>query len=170
MAEPRELVNFVAGEPRPTRDKVTSPVVDPSTGEVIALAPVTGEADLDDAFAAATAGFAKWRETTPADRSLALLQIADALEARGEELLRLEVGDTGKPPAFFRSEELPGVIDAARYFAGAARMLDGRATGEYAPDHTSSIRREPVGVCAQVTPWNYPALMAAWKWAPAIAA
>ena len=102
--------------------------------------------------------------------ALALLRIADALEARSEELLAAEVGDTGKPPALTRVEELPAMIDYIRFYAGAARMLEGRSAGEYMRDHTSSIRREPVGVCAQVTPWNYPAMMAIWKWAPAIAA
>jgi betaine-aldehyde dehydrogenase len=110
------------------------------------------------------------RDTTPGERSRALLRIADALEARGEDLLAAEVGDTGKPPALTRVEELPAMIDYIRFYAGAARMLEGRSTGEYLRDHTSSIRREPVGVCAQVTPWNYPAMMAIWKWAPAIAA
>jgi len=170
MAEPKELSNFVAGEPTRTHDGITSPVIDPCTGEVIATAPVSAQADLDHAFAAASAGFERWREVTPAERSYALLRIADALEARAEELLAAEVGDTGKPPALARAEELPAMFDAIRFFAGAARMLEGRSTGEYTPEHTSSIRREPVGVCAQVTPWNYPALMAIWKWAPAIAA
>ena len=170
MPELRELANFVAGQRRPTRGGVTTPVIDPCTGEAIARAPVTSAADLDDAFAAAAGAFETWRDTTPAERSRALLKIADALEARGEELLAAEVGDTGKPPALTRVEELPAMIDYVRFYAGAARMLEGRATGEYLRDHTSSIRREPVGVCAQVTPWNYPAMMAIWKWAPAIAA
>jgi len=170
MTEPKALLNFVAGEYRPTRDGTTTPVVDPCTGNVIANAPVSTSADLDVAFAAAAAGFEQWREETPATRSRALLRIADALEARGEELLAAEVGDTGKPPKLTRIEELPAMIDYVRFFAGAARMLEGRSTGEYMTDHTSSIRREPVGVCSQVTPWNYPAMMAIWKWAPAIAA
>jgi betaine-aldehyde dehydrogenase len=166
----KELSNFVGGEHRATYDGATSPVIDPCTGETIAAAPVSGERDLDDAFAAAAAGFERWRETTPAKRSAALLLIADALEEHSEQLLAAEVGDTGKPPALTKVEELPAMIDYVRFFAGAARMLDGRSTGEYMTDHTSSIRREPVGVCAQVTPWNYPAMMAIWKWAPAIAA
>jgi betaine-aldehyde dehydrogenase len=170
VPEPRELANFVAGEHRAPRDGATTPVIDPCTGETIARAPVSSAADLDEAFTAAAAAFELWRETTPAERSRALLRIADALEARGEELLAAEVGDTGKPPALTRVEELPAMIDYLRFYAGAARMLEGRSTGEYLRDHTSSIRREPVGVCAQVTPWNYPAMMAIWKWAPAIAA
>jgi betaine-aldehyde dehydrogenase len=170
VPELTELANFVAGQRRPTRDGVTTPVIDPCTGQAIAQAPVTSAADLDDAFAAAAGAFETWRDTTPAERSRALLKIADALEARGEELLAAEVGDTGKPPALTRVEELPAMIDYIRFYAGAARMLEGRSAGEYLRDHTSSIRREPVGVCAQVTPWNYPAMMAIWKWAPAIAA
>lgn len=170
MPEPRQLANFVAGEHKETRDGTTTPVIDPCTGETIAHAPVTSAADLDEVFAVAAGAFERWRDTTPGERSLVLLRIADALEARGEELLAAEVGDTGKPPALTRAEELPAMIDYVRFYAGAARMLDGRSTGEYLRDHTSSIRREPVGVCAQVTPWNYPAMMAIWKWAPAIAA
>jgi betaine-aldehyde dehydrogenase len=165
-----ELRNFVDGRPVRTLAGATSPVIDPCTGEVIARAPVTERADLDAVFAAAATAFESWRDTTPAERSLALLRIADALETRGEELLAAEVGDTGKPPALTRQEEIPPMIDYIRFYAAAARMLEGRSTGEYLRDHTSSIRREPVGVCAQVTPWNYPAMMAIWKWAPAIAA
>jgi betaine-aldehyde dehydrogenase len=170
VPEPAGLTNFVAGEHRPASDGQTTPVIDPCTGEVIARAPVTGPADLDDAFGAAAAAFGKWRDTTPGERSLALLRIADALEARSEDLLAAETGDTGKPPALTRTEELPAMIDYVRFCAGAARMLEGRSAGEYLRDHTSFIRREPVGVCAQVTPWNYPAMMAIWKWAPAVAA
>jgi betaine-aldehyde dehydrogenase len=170
MTSAKILHNFINAEACPTYDGATSDVIDPCTGERIAIAPVSGERDLDDAFAAASTAFARWRETTPAERSGALLAIADALEARSEELLAAEIGDTGKPPALTRAEELPAMIDYVRFFAGAARMLDGRSTGEYMIDHTSSIRREPVGVCAQITPWNYPAMMAIWKWAPAIAA
>jgi betaine-aldehyde dehydrogenase len=170
VASTKELSNFVGGEYRPTHDGVTSPVVDPCTGETFASAPVSRDPDLDDAFAAAKAAFAGWCETTPAERSYALLHIADALEAHSTDLLAAEVADTGKPPALTRTEEFPAMTDYVRFFAGAARMLDGRATGEYMKDHTSSIRREPIGVCAQITPWNYPAMMAIWKWAPAIAA
>jgi betaine-aldehyde dehydrogenase len=170
VPELRELANFVAGQHLATRDGITTPVIDPCTGEAIARAPVTSAADLDGAFSAAARAFETWRDTTPGERSRALLRIADALEARGEDLLAAEVGDTGKPPALTRAEELPAMIDYIRFYAGAARMLEGRSAGEYLRDHTSSIRREPVGVCAQVTPWNYPAMMAIWKWAPAIAA
>jgi betaine-aldehyde dehydrogenase len=170
MAAITELTNFIGGNHAATLEGVTSPVIDPCTGEIFAQAPVTSAADLDAAFTAAAAAFEVWRDTTPAERSLALLRIADALEARSEELLAVEVRDTGKPPALTRQEELGPMIDYIRFYAAAARMLEGRSTGEYMRDHTSSIRREPVGVCAQVTPWNYPAMMAIWKWAPAIAA
>jgi betaine-aldehyde dehydrogenase len=170
MAAIAELTNLVAGRHAATLDGVTSSAIDPCTGETFAQAPVTSVSDLDAAFTAAAAAFGVWRDTTPAKRSLALLRIADALEARSEELLAKEVRDTGKPPALTRQEELPPMIDYIRFYAAAARMLEGRSTAEYMRDHTSSIRREPVGVCAQVTPSNYPAMMAIWKWAPAIAA
>ena len=170
MSAPTELANFVAGAPAPGRTGETSEIIDPCTAEVIADAPVTSAGELDAVFAAAAAAFETWRWTTPAERSLALLRIADALEARSEEMLGREVAETGKPLALTRREELPAMIDYVRFYASAARMLEGRSTGEYMHDHTSSIRREPVGVCAQVTPWNYPAMMAIWKWAPAIAA
>jgi betaine-aldehyde dehydrogenase len=165
-----ELMNFVDGQPVRAQAGSVSPVIDPCTGEVIAHAPITDRADLDVAFGAAAMAFQSWRDTTPAERSLALLRIADALEARSDGLLAAEVGDTGKPPALTRQEELPAMIDYIRFYAAAARMLEGRSAGEYMRDHTSYIRREPVGVCAQVTPWNYPAMMAIWKWAPAVAA
>jgi hypothetical protein len=111
-----------------------------------------------------------WGDTTPAQRQLALFRIADAIEARGEELADIEVRDTGKPRSVFVSEEIPQSVDQIRFFAGAARNLEGKSTGEYMPDHTSSIRREPIGVIGQVTPWNYPFMMAVWKFAPALAA
>ena len=111
-----------------------------------------------------------WRDATPSVRQRALLRIADAIEARGEEIVAAECENTGKPIALTMSEELPPMVDQIRFFAGAARVLEGRAAGEYLAGHTSFIRREPVGVCAQVTPWNYPMMMAVWKWAPAIAA
>jgi betaine-aldehyde dehydrogenase len=147
-----------------------SDLVNPSTGEVFATAPVSGEADVDAAFEAASAAFEEWRDATPADRSLALLRIADAIEARADEFVAIESENTGKPVALTLSEEIPPMVDQIRFFAGAARMLDGRAAGEYMTGFTSFVRREPVGVCAAVTPWNYPMMMAVWKWAPAIAA
>jgi len=119
---------------------------------------------------AASSAFEQWRETTPSERARALLRIADALEQRADELVALEVENTGKPIALTASEEVPPLLDQLRFFAGAARLLEGKASAEYMRNMTSMIRREPVGVCAQVTPWNYPMLMAVWKFAPALAA
>ncbi|GAA2726405.1 gamma-aminobutyraldehyde dehydrogenase [Actinocorallia aurantiaca] len=164
------LRNFVNGEYVEARDGSFSDVVDPSTGEVYAQAPVSGAADVEGAYTAAAAAFEGWRDATPKDRSLALLRFADAIEARGEELVAAECRNTGKPVQLTMEEELPPMVDNLRFFAGAARILEGKATGEYLADHTSSVRREPIGVCAQVTPWNYPMMMAVWKFAPALAA
>jgi betaine-aldehyde dehydrogenase len=164
------LANFIGGEFRPARDGRTSDVVDPSTGEAYLQAPVSGQADVDDALLAAAAAFDTWRDTTPAERSLALLRFADAIEARAEDLVEAESRNTGKPVALTRTDEVPPCADELRFFAGAARILEGKSAGEYLRGHTSMIRREPVGVCAQVTPWNYPMMMAVWKFAPALAA
>jgi betaine-aldehyde dehydrogenase len=144
--------------------------VDPSTEEVYAIAPVATANEIDAAFAAAETAFATWRKTTPSERQRALLRIADAIEERAEDLLAAECRNTGKPIALTRSEEIPPAADQIRFFAGAARMLEGKSAGEYAAGLTSYVRREPVGVIAQVTPWNYPLMMAVWKFAPAIAA
>jgi betaine-aldehyde dehydrogenase len=164
------LGNFVDGALVAARDGRTSPVVDPSTGEAYLEAPVSGAADVDAALRAAQAAFPGWRDATPAERSLALLRFASAIEARAEELIEVESRNTGKPVALTRSDEVPPLADELRFFAGAARVLEGRSAGEYLSGHTSWIRREPVGVCAQVTPWNYPVMMAVWKIAPALAA
>ena len=165
-----DLPNFVNGERVPAASGQTSDVVDPSTGEVYGRAPVSGPADVDAALRAAAAAQEGWRDATPAQRSLALLRLADAIEARGEEIVAAECRNTGKPVALTMAEELPPMVDEIRFFAGAARILQGSAAGEYLAGHTSMIRREPVGVCAQVTPWNYPMMMAVWKFAPALAA
>ena len=119
---------------------------------------------------AAAEAFPTWRDSTPSARSLALFRIADAVEARAEELIAVEVENTGKPVALTRSEEIPPMVDQLRFFATAARHLEGKAAAEYMAGHTSFVRREPIGVCAQVAPWNYPMMMAVWKFAPAIAA
>ena len=169
-SEPKMLRNFVGGEYRQSKDGLTEDVVDPSTGEVFARMPVSGPEDVAEAMAVAQDAFAGWSEATPSERSLALLRIADALEARGDELVELECENTGKPKALTRSEELPPMIDQIRFFAGACRLLEGRSAGEYMRGYTSFVRREPLGVCAQVTPWNYPVMMAVWKFAPAVAA
>jgi betaine-aldehyde dehydrogenase len=164
------LKNFVGGKSVESESKTTINVIDPSTGEVYATIPDSTEKDVAKAYAAARAAFAEWKATTPYERQVALLKVADALEARGEELAAIECRNTGKPLARFMEDEVPAAVDEFRFFAGAARNLEGRATGEYLKDHTSSIRREPIGVIGQVTPWNYPFMMAVWKVAPAIAA
>src|SRR5215813_115569 len=165
-----ELANFVNGEHVPPASGEVSDVVDPSTGEVYARAPVSGAADVDAALRSAAAAQEGWRDATPAQRSLALLRLADAIESRAEEIVAAECRNTGKPVALTMAEELPPLVDEIRFFAGAARILQGTAAGEYLAGHTSFIRREPVGGCAQVTPWNYPMMMAVWKFAPALAA
>ena len=164
------LANFVGGEKREAQSGETTEVVNPSTGEAYATAPLSRAADVDAAFAAAAAAFPAWRDATPAERSLALLRIADSIAADADELVRIECENTGKPLALTASEEIPPLLDQIRFFAAAARLLEGRSAGEYMANHTSYVRREPVGVCAAVTPWNYPAMMAVWKWAPALAA
>ena len=164
------IQNFIDGELRDAAEGKTYELINPATGATFAEAPHSGAADIDAACEAARRGFDKWRDATPSERSLALIRIADAIEANAEELVRLEVTNTGKPTELTTSEEIPPMVDQIRFFAGAARCLEGKSAGEYMEGHTSFIRREPVGVCAQVTPWNYPMMMAVWKWAPAIAA
>jgi betaine-aldehyde dehydrogenase len=165
-----ELRNFVAGGYVDPADGQRSDLVDPSTGEVFGTAPVSTAEDVDRAMKAAAGAFETWRDATPSQRQRALLRFADAVEARADELVDAEVRNTGKPRGLTASEELPPAIDQIRFFAGAARVLEGRSAGEYLAGHTSYVRREPIGVCAQVTPWNYPLMMAVWKIAPALAA
>ena len=143
---------------------------DPATGAVLGDSPLSSAAEVDAAVGAASDAFVGWRRTTPAQRQRALLQLADLVEVHAEELLDCEVRNTGKPRALTREVELVPCIDQLRFFAGAARVLQGVASGEYEAGFTSSIRREPVGVISQVTPWNYPLMMAIWKIAPALAA
>ncbi|MFZ0322990.1 MAG: gamma-aminobutyraldehyde dehydrogenase [Actinomycetes bacterium] len=162
--------NFINGESVDSADGQMMDLVNPSTGEVYAQAANSGAQDVDRAFKAAETAFESWKNTTPSERSLALLKIADAIEAHADELVALESENTGKPLALTLSEEIPPMVDQIRFFAGAARNLEGRSAGEYMAGHTSMIRREPVGVVGQVSPWNYPMMMATWKYAPAIAA
>jgi betaine-aldehyde dehydrogenase len=164
------LRNFVDGASVDAKDGRTTAVVDPSTGEAYAEAPLSGQADVDLACEAAAQAFEKWRDSTPSERSSMLLKLADAIEARAEDFIAAEGRNTGKPLALTRSEEIPPMLDQIRFFAGAARVLEGRSAGEYMAGHTSWIRREPIGVVGQVTPWNYPMMMAVWKIAPALAA
>jgi betaine-aldehyde dehydrogenase len=165
-----EFKNFIDGEYRAAKSGQTSDIFDPSTGQVYATAPVSGTQDVNDAYAAADRAFDDWGNSTPAERQLALLRIADAMEARAEEIADVESRDTGKPRPSLVGDEVMTAAGQVRFFAGAARNLEGRATAEYSRAHTSSIRREPIGVIGQITPWNYPLMMATWKFAPAIAA
>lgn len=162
--------NFINGQHVDARDGRTTLLVNPATGKQYATAALSGKADIDDAMKAAATAFESWKNTTPSQRSLALYRIADAMEARISDLIEMEIENTGKPRAITYAEEVPPMIDQIRFFAGAARMLEGKSAGEYLPNFTSYVRREPIGVCAQVTPWNYPLMMAVWKFAPAIAA
>ena len=166
----KTLQNFINGKSVPSSSGKTQDLVNPATGEVFAKAPVSNAADVDAAMNAAATAFETWRDSTPGERQRAINKIADAIEARSEELIRVESENTGKPIAVTRQEEIGPMLDQIRFFAGAARHLEGRSAAEYFKGHTSFIRREPIGVCAQVTPWNYPMMMAVWKWAPAIAA
>ncbi|MDX6353972.1 MAG: betaine-aldehyde dehydrogenase [Streptomyces sp.] len=170
MTELRTLRNYIDGAFRAATDGRTTEVISPVTGQAYAVAPLSGPDDVDAAMAAAAAAFPGWRDTTPAERQKALLKVADAIEARADELVAVESENTGKPLGLTASEEIPPMVDQIRFFAGAARMLEGRSAGEYMEGMTSIVRREPVGVCAQVAPWNYPMMMAVWKFAPAIAA
>jgi len=166
-----ELRNFIGGEPVEAEGGGED-VVNPATGEAIATAPLSTKADVDRAVAAARRAFegGGWATAPPAERARALLRMADLVESRGEEIADLEAADAGKPRAAVAEDEVPVMADQLRFFAGAARCLEGRAAGEYMEAHTSFVRREPVGVVGQVTPWNYPLMMAVWKLGPALAA
>ncbi|GGN30501.1 betaine-aldehyde dehydrogenase [Actinoplanes campanulatus] len=170
MTSKTVLHNLIGGEAVAPAEGRYEDLIDPSTGEVFASAPVSGGADVDRAMRAAATAFETWRATTPGERQRALLKFADAIEARADELVAAESKNTGKPLGLTASEELPPAIDHLRFFAGAARVLEGRSAGQYMSGFESYVRREPIGVCAQVTPWNYPLLMAMWKIAPALAA
>jgi betaine-aldehyde dehydrogenase len=169
-ASPRQLKNFVNGEYVAARADASFDVIDPATESTYASSPVSTAADVDAAFAAAAAAFESWGETTPSERQLALFRIADAVEARAEEFADAESQDTGKPRGSLVADEIMLSVDQLRFFAGEARHLNGMASAEYMANHSSWIRREPIGVIGQVTPWNYPLNMAVWKIAPAIAA
>jgi betaine-aldehyde dehydrogenase len=166
----RRLENFVGGEYVAPRSGKYVELINPSTGQPFAEMPVSNEADVDNAVSVAAQAFTTWKRTTPSQRSLALLHIADAIEARADELVAIEAENCGKIIALTLSEEIPPMLDQIRFFAGAARLLEGRGATEYMEGFTSYVRREPIGVCAAVTPWNYPMMMAVWKWAPALAA
>ncbi|KFF58433.1 phenylacetaldehyde dehydrogenase [Cryobacterium sp. MLB-32] len=166
----RELHNFVNGDYADSTATERLDIINPATEVVYATSPVSTEADVAAAYATATTAFETWGETTPGERQNALLKFADAIEERSEELADIESENTGKPRPGLVGEEVDMMLDQLRFFAGAARMLEGKSAGEYMKDHTSFVRREPIGVVGQVTPWNYPMMMAMWKIAPALAA
>ncbi|HZB74989.1 MAG TPA: aldehyde dehydrogenase family protein, partial [Solirubrobacteraceae bacterium] len=148
----------------------TDTVYNPATGEELAQAPVSSPEDVDRAVKAASAAFEGWSNTTPGERALALIRLADALEEHGEAIAALEIANAGKPAAAFKADELPVMADNLRFFAGCARTMEGKAAGEYVEGYTSFVRREAIGPVAQITPWNYPLMMAIWKIGPALAA
>jgi betaine-aldehyde dehydrogenase len=166
----RRLANFIGGESVAPQSGKYVELINPATGQPFAEMPISNEADVDNAVRVAARAFASWKRTTPSQRSLALLKIADIIEAHAEELVAVEAENCGKIIPVTLSEEVPPMLDQIRFFAGAARLLEGRGATEYMSGMTSYVRREPVGVCGAVTPWNYPMMMAVWKWAPAIAA
>jgi betaine-aldehyde dehydrogenase len=168
--ETQTLRNFIDGEFVDPADGETEPVLNPATGETIGHAPLSSAEDVDRAVRAARRAFDQWSTSTPGERSLALFRLADIVEEHADEITELEVANAGKPVNAFRDDEIPFLVDNLRYFAGAARNLEGRSAGEYTGGYTSMIRREPIGVIGQVTPWNYPLMMAVWKIAPALAA
>ena len=165
----RELQNFINGAFVAPADGASEPVLNPANGETIAHAPLSGAADVDAAVLAARRAFDGWSQTTPAARAEALLGLAAAVEAHGEELARDDATNAGKPYASMLGDEIPVAADNLRFFAGAARCMEGRAAGEYMEGYTSYTRRESVGVIGQISPWNYPLLMAIWKIGPALA-
>ena len=170
MANQRVVKNYINGKSQESLSGQFTDLINPTTGEVFGKAALSDEKDIDLAYNAAAKAFESWKETTPSERSMALWKIADVLEQNIEEIVSLESENTGKPIGVTMAEEVGPMLDQIRYFATAARNLEGKSAGEYMKGHTSMIRREPIGVIGQVTPWNYPMMMAVWKFAPAIAA
>ncbi|HKG34990.1 MAG TPA: gamma-aminobutyraldehyde dehydrogenase [Solirubrobacterales bacterium] len=165
-----QLKNVINGEPVDPAEGRTEDVIDPSTGEPIAEAPLSTQEDVNRAVEAAQNAFAAWGAAMPMDRMTALLKTADLIEERADEIADLEAADAGKPRKAFLEDEIPFMADNLRFFAGAARNLEGKAAGEYLEGYTSMVRREPIGVAGQITPWNYPLMMAIWKIGPALGA
>src|SRR5215210_5130125 len=163
------LKNFIDGALVDAAGDATDPVVNPATGEELARAPASGQADVDRAVGAARTAFDAWSRTTPAERQAALLRLADILESHGDELAEIEARNAGKPLQAVKDDEIPFMVDNLRFFAGAARCMEGKASGEYLEGYTSIIRREAVGVVGQIAPWNYPLMMGVWKFGPALA-
>src|ERR1017187_4405661 len=164
------LQNFIDGEFVDPAEGQTEPILNPATAEVIAHAPLSSASDVDRAVSAARRAFQGWGTTTPGDRAAAMLKLADAIEDHAEEISELESANAGKPINAFRDDEIPFMVDNLRFFAGAARCMEGRAAGEYTSGYTSIIRREPIGVVGQIARWNDPLMMAVWKIGPAGAA
>src|ERR1700722_11754745 len=168
--ESQPLRNLIDGDPAAGDGEDRMAVLNPATGQELWNAPVSELGDVDRAVAAARRAFAGWSGRTPAERSQALLALAAMLEQHGEELARLEALNAGKPILSVSRDELPAMADNLRFFSGAARCMEGRSAGEYMQGYTSFTRREAIGVIGQITPWNYPLMMAIWKIAPALAA
>ncbi|AWH00701.1 gamma-aminobutyraldehyde dehydrogenase [Rhodococcus ruber] len=162
--------NYIDGAFVPSTATESLPLIDPVDESLVGSIPVSTAADVDAAVAAAQRAFRTWGRTTPKERQTALLKLADALEEHCDELVEAECRNTGQPKSMIADEEVKVGADQLRFFAGAARMLEGKAAGEYMEGHTSYVRREPIGVVGQVTPWNYPLMMALWKIGPALAA
>ena len=160
---------FINGDWSDAADGETGSIIDPATEEPIGDVPMGGEADVDRAVAAARDAFEDWSQTTPGERSMMLWRLAQKMEDSADKLARLESSNVGKPMSV-ASFDVEFSIDNLRFFAGAARVVEGKATGEYVKGWTSMVRREPVGVVGQVAPWNYPLMMAIWKLGPALAA
>ncbi|MFY9552979.1 MAG: aldehyde dehydrogenase family protein, partial [Thermoanaerobaculia bacterium] len=160
--------NLINGELVPSVEGKDEPIISPVDERVLGRVPLGTEKDVDRAVAAAAAAFEKWQDSTPQDRSLLLLKLADVIEKNADELATLESENVGKPIGLARSE-IPFMVDNLRFFAGACRCMEGKATGEYLAGYTSMIRREPVGVVGSIAPWNYPLMMAVWKIGPALA-
>jgi len=159
---------FINGDFAAAAEGATRTIINPATEKEIAVVPEGSAEDVERGVAAAAAAFEGWSESTPADRSAALLKLADVIDSNAEELATLEADNVGKPIGLARSE-IPFMTDNLRFFAGAARVMEGKAAGEYLAGYTSMIRREPVGVVASIAPWNYPLMMAVWKIGPALA-
>ncbi len=166
----QNLQNFINGEFVTPAGTEMLDIVNPVNGEVVAKAPVSNQSDVDAAMSAAATAFTTWKRVTPGQRQLMLLKLADAMEARSDELVEAQHRNTGQVRQLIAEEEVAVGADQLRFFAGAARLMEGKSAGEYFEGHTSYVRREPIGVVAQVTPWNYPLLMGIWKIGPALAA
>jgi betaine-aldehyde dehydrogenase len=168
-ADTTRLRNFIGGELVEPAGGEREDVINPATREVIASAPLSSEEDVDRAVAAAKGAFETWSATTPAERSAALLKLADRIEENADEIADIESANAGKPRQAFLEDEVPAMADQLRFFAGACRVMEGKAAGEYLEGYTSIVRREPIGVIGQIAPWNYPLMMAVWKIGPALA-